>query len=90
MKIELYIPDMEGCSDGNCIFKKNTGMVTNGGCQCAKKLQRTEAGWKAVRTINFLRSQMKDAYDCTRTAGCVCGGDTPKVRAGCGYYEGDQ
>ena len=23
-----------GCSDGGCIFTKNTGMVTNGGCSC--------------------------------------------------------
>lgn len=29
-----------GCTDGNCIIKRPTGMHTNGGCQCEKTLRR--------------------------------------------------
>ena len=56
--IEQYIPNMLGCSDGSCIFVKNRGMVTNGGCSCGRELSRTEVGLKAVRTIQWLRSQI--------------------------------
>ena len=55
-----YIPGMTGCSDGGCIFnyKPPGTMVTNGGCQCQKELQRTDEGWKAVRTIIYLRREL--------------------------------
>ena len=56
--IEQYIPEMLGCSDGSCIFVKNTGMVTNGGCSCARELSRTDEGFKAVRIIQWLRGQI--------------------------------
>jgi hypothetical protein len=88
--IQQYVPDMEGCSDGNCIFRKNTGMVTNGGCSCMRELNRSEEGAKAVRTILFLRrgiqQREKEHWDCSFPGGCVCGGDTPRVREGCGYF----
>lgn len=90
--IEQYVPDMSGCSDGSCIFRKNTGMVTNGGCSCTRELNRSEEGAKAVRTILWLRRQIsagEDAdYICGRNAGCVCSGDTPGVRAGCHFFGG--
>ncbi len=60
---DLYLPGMKACSDGNCIFRENTGMVTNGGCSCQRELQRTEMGMQALRTILFLRKQARAAYD---------------------------
>jgi hypothetical protein len=40
MNIEL------GCSDGNCAFRHNTGMVTNGGCNCVRaQATHTGDGW---------------------------------------------
>ena len=27
-----------GCSDGNCVIKRKTGMHTNGGCRCLRRL----------------------------------------------------
>lgn len=53
-----YVPNMQGCSDGGCIFeyKRPGTMVTNGGCQCAKELMRSEAGQMAYRTIMWMRS----------------------------------
>jgi len=86
MVVSLYVPDMQGCSDGSCLFKKNTGMVTNGGCRCSVELMRTEEGVKAVRTIQYLRRQIKELAECSRPNGCVCGGDTLRVRQGCAYY----
>lgn len=54
-----YVPGMMGCSDGGCIFnyKPPGTMVTNGGCSCMRELQRTEEGFKAVRTIMHLRRE---------------------------------
>jgi hypothetical protein len=52
-----YVPGMMGCSDGGCIFayKAPGTMVTNGGCQCMKELTRTDVGFRAYRTILWLR-----------------------------------
>lgn len=90
MNKEQYVPDMMGCSDGSCIFehKPRGTMVTNGGCSCQRELRRTEEGMKAVRTINFLRRNWPQREECDRPGGCVCGGDTLRVRQGCGYYVG--
>lgn len=60
---DLYLPGMTGCSDGNCIFRKNSGMVTNGGCSCQRELQRTDVGLQAIRTILFLRKLTELVYD---------------------------
>jgi len=57
----LYYPDMDGCSDGGCIFKRNTGMVTNGGCICERELLRSTYGVRAIKTILYLRKQIRDA-----------------------------
>lgn len=57
MNEQQYVPGMMGCSDGGCIFEyKAPGtMVTNGGCQCQKELTRTDEGFRAYRTILWLR-----------------------------------
>jgi hypothetical protein len=34
---------IRGCSDGNCIIQRPTGMHTNGGCMCWKDLRRALA-----------------------------------------------
>lgn len=34
-----------------------------------------------------LAAASKPAGECTRTGGCVCGGDTESVRRGCGYWQ---
>jgi hypothetical protein len=35
-----------GCSDGNCWFRRNTGLVTNGGCNCVRaQATHTGDGW---------------------------------------------
>jgi hypothetical protein len=35
-----------GCSDGNCLFRKNSGQVTNGGCKCVRREAiHTSHGW---------------------------------------------
>ena len=61
---ELYRPDIQGCSDGNCIFQDNRkGMHTNGGCQCERELRRHPNGFKAVQTIKFLRNQINEMED---------------------------
>lgn len=54
-----YIPGMQGCSDGGCIFgyKAPGTMVTNGGCSCQRELQRSVQGLKAVQLINYLRRE---------------------------------
>lgn len=62
MDTELYLPGMKACSDGSCIFRHNTGMVTNGGCSCQRELSRTEWGLQAVKTILYLRKQAKQAF----------------------------
>ena len=31
------VPDLQGCSDGGCVFRPPTGMRTNGGCACMKR-----------------------------------------------------
>lgn len=31
------VPDLQGCSDGGCVFRPPTGMHTNGGCACMKR-----------------------------------------------------
>jgi hypothetical protein len=105
---EHYIDGMEGCSDGGCLFahKAPGTMVTNGGCSCMRELQRTEEGFKAVRTIIHLRRELMGLnewakekpkcdsrlydYSCEKGNGCVCGGDTQGVRQGCGWYAGKQ
>jgi len=57
-----YHPSITGCTDGNCIFQDNSkGMHTNGGCQCEKVLRRHPEGLKAIRTILFLREQLRKA-----------------------------
>jgi hypothetical protein len=105
MMLRQYVPDQVGCSDRSCIYQDNTGqMVTNGGCQCIKELQRTPEGWKAVRTIIFLQREMQglnmdqlvayrkpeaDGKDCNAPGLCVCGGDTQRVRQTCYYYTGE-
>lgn len=59
MKSKLFIPDMKGCSDHNCIFVDNSkGMHTNGGCQCEKDLRRSKEGFQAIRLIRYLRAQI--------------------------------
>lgn len=94
-----FVPGMIGCSDGGCIFhyKEPGTMVTNGGCQCQKELQRTEEGAKAVRTINWLRratvidweaiqeyvAQKEAGGYCRMGDNCLCGGDVTRVRFGC-------
>jgi hypothetical protein len=92
MNKQHYVPDMMGCSDGGCIFhyKAPGTMVTNGGCQCAKELMRSEAGQMAYRTINWLRRNwpvVEQGY-CRMGDNCLCGGDVPEgcvpaVREGC-------
>lgn len=58
MNEQHYVPDMQGCSDGGCIFnyKPPGTMVTNGGCSCERELMRSEAGQKAYRTILWMRA----------------------------------
>lgn len=68
--MEQYVPTMLGCTDGCCIFRKNRGMVTNGGCSCARELNRTEEGAKAVRTILWLRRQIIDHEAADREDDC--------------------
>tara|TARA_R110002126_G_scaffold282673_1_gene431222 strand:+ start:1177 stop:1692 length:516 start_codon:yes stop_codon:yes gene_type:complete len=35
-----------GCSDGGCLFRHNTGQVTNGGCNCVRgQATHTGDGW---------------------------------------------
>jgi hypothetical protein len=77
MNKQHYVPDMMGCSDGGCIFhyKEPGTMVTNGGCQCAKELMRSEAGQMAYRTINWLRRnwpEVEQGY-CRMGDNCLCG-----------------
>jgi len=56
----LYYPGLEGCADGGCIFRDNSkGMVTNGGCRCESELRRHPNGFNAIRTIHYLRNQLK-------------------------------
>lgn len=98
MNESQYVPGMMGCSDGGCIFeyKKPGTMVTNGGCQCAKELMRSEIGQMAYRTINWLRratvidweaiqklyTEQQEGY-CRMGDNCLCGDVPPAVRAGC-------
>ncbi len=52
--------NIEGCSSGGCIFKTDrSGVHSNGGCQCAKDLARTENGRKAIRFIWELKHKIE-------------------------------
>jgi septation ring formation regulator EzrA len=80
-KIEKAIHEIEG---GLCYFTaeaKHAQMVD------AKKTLET-----ARETLQFVVAKIENdpqPYDeCRREGGCVCGGDTPGVRAGCGWWNG--
>lgn len=50
--------ELTGCSDHNCIIAKPKGMGTNGGCQCAKELRRSDVGFKVLRKMAWLESKL--------------------------------
>lgn len=59
--MQLYRPNVKGCSAHSCIFQDNSkGMHTNGPCQCATELRRHPHGFDAIQTIHFLRQQLKE------------------------------
>ncbi len=41
----------------------------------------------AMLAARGARQGLAASGECTRTAGCVCGGDTERVRRGCGYWQ---
>lgn len=45
-----------GCSDGNCLFRRNTGQATNGGCSCIwGEATHTGGGWTIpVQTVQVM------------------------------------
>ncbi len=46
--------DLKGCTDGGCIIKKPKGMHTNGGCRCAREIQRAgEVGRKELMKLQM-------------------------------------
>ena len=47
-----------GCSDGSCIFKKRTGMVTNGGCGCFAAYKATKPEIMKLRHIARMALEM--------------------------------
>lgn len=36
--------------------------------------------------IVALKSARAEQWSCERQGGCVCGGDLPRIRQGCGWY----
>jgi hypothetical protein len=53
-----------------------------GDCECKTPMDRATCMYRAVID--------KQPYEqCRRQGGCVCGGDTPGVRAGCSQWRGD-
>lgn len=73
---ELYHPGLTGCSDGGCIIKPPQGMHTNGGCGCERTIRRGTgaAGLNAVRTIHYLRDQLRQSRHvptANTSEGCV-------------------
>ena len=52
----------ERCGDGNCIFampELPKGMVTNGGCQCLKKIHPHELSMKVNRLSQAYKRILK-------------------------------
>jgi hypothetical protein len=47
-----------GCSDGNCVVLRPTGMHTNGGCRCARKVADA---FKADALVKILRLHQERA-----------------------------
>lgn len=47
--------DMGGCTNGDCIIRKNHGMVTNGSCGCLHNLNRSQ--------LYMLKSKLSSIID---------------------------
>jgi hypothetical protein len=74
--MSLYDDHVHGCSDGNCVWKRPEGMVTNGGCKClydlewqtkhydalsAEEKQDLRRQWSALkRNITIMRDTIED------------------------------
>lgn len=52
-----------GCSNGNCIFKKRTGMVTNGVCGCFAAYKATKPEIMKLRHIARMALEMSDEIE---------------------------
>ena len=50
---EYLFKGISGCTDGNCIVKKPTGMHTNGGCKCLERLNRCSLSILSSRLQNI-------------------------------------
>jgi hypothetical protein len=44
IELKQYLTEkgFEGCHDGSCIVRHNTGMVTNGRCSCLENMSRIQ------------------------------------------------
>ena len=72
------VPDLQGCSDGGCVFRPPTGMHTNGGCACMKRgadplrlqlnLQRISRHMESMRAERDALAKDAARYRWLRTA----------------------
>jgi len=56
-------PEIQGCTDGGCIFGHPGGMHTNGGCRCLREIRPAGERLRLTRNIRALRAEIKRLRD---------------------------
>ena len=57
---EILFNGWEGCSDHNCIIRKNSGQGTNGGCHCLMNMSRAQAQILKGRLSTIIDKEIKN------------------------------
>jgi hypothetical protein len=57
------LPDIEGCSDHDCVFGHPGGMGTNGGCACLKDFRSITMKQRFIKNIFAYRKRIRDLQE---------------------------